>query len=145
MSEPRALLPVRIEGRWLALDATAVIEVLGAKPVLPLPGAPAGLPGVFAWRGRAVAVLDLGVAALGLPAPTQPRSRTVLARLEGTSLALPVDEVREVRLVEPSELRPAHAAPAAHAALELDWEGTPSPVLELAELLTATLGPERRP
>lgn len=93
------VLPVRIGDPWLSMDAAAVIEILGARPWFPVPSGSREMPGVLVWRGRAVPVVDL--AAVLLPGRTRPldpaRPRTVIVVAGASTLAFPVDEVREAQ------------------------------------------------
>ena len=58
MSVP--LLPIRIESEWLLIHANLIQEILGAQPWLSIPHTRRELPGVVAWRGRAIPLVDLG-------------------------------------------------------------------------------------
>lgn len=102
----RHLLPLCVGGAWLVVDAREVVEIVGASPIVGIPGTPPGVPGVVAFRGRAVAVLDLG-AVRGVAAPLAPggsRARTVLVQRGASLLALPADAVREVLEVPAAEI-----------------------------------------
>lgn len=61
-----------------ALDAGQVVEVLPFVRVKHIPRAPAGVAGVFIYRGVAVPVVDLSELTLGQPATTQLSTRLVL-------------------------------------------------------------------
>jgi chemotaxis-related protein WspB len=61
-----------------ALAARDVVAVLPRVPVKTLPGAPAWVAGVFAFRGDLVPVLDLCQLSLGSPAIARTSTRTVL-------------------------------------------------------------------
>jgi chemotaxis signal transduction protein len=136
----RALLPVRIGDVWLAIDALHAREILGRRPLVPLPGAPAGLPGVIAWQGRAIAVVDLG-ALTGACAPIrEPRERTLVIQHGSVTFAVPVDGVREVQVASAAQLRPAHATRQRFAASEVELDKTPVPVLELSAVVDAIRG-----
>jgi chemotaxis signal transduction protein len=93
------VLPVRIGDPWLSIDAGAVIEILGARPWFAIPSGSREMPGVLVWRGRAVPVVDLAaVLATGRPRPLDPaRPRTVIVTVGGSTIAIPVDEVREAQ------------------------------------------------
>lgn len=105
----RAILPLQLDDHWLALPASAILEIRGAQPWVPIPAAPQATPGVLAWSGRAIAVLDLG-AVLRVAAPLQPgqtRPRVLIARLQRATCAVLAHAVQEV--AETPELRPLHA------------------------------------
>lgn len=120
----------------MLLESRLVREILGAEVWLPIPRAREELPGVLAWRGRAVPVVDLGPI-LGSPAlaPRQSRARTLIVEHEGSFVALPVDEAREVRRVPEEAVRSTHAAPLRYAHAEIDADGVVMPLLDLSALL----------
>src|SRR5579872_733599 len=126
----RALLSVQIKDVWFALDATTVLEILGEQRWAPVPDAPAHVPGVLSWRGRAVATLDLG-ALTGTSEPLsqdQPRRRTVVVRSIGCTFALPVDAVREVQEIPADRLTPPHVTQQRYSCGEVELSGTIMPV-----------------
>ena len=55
----RSFVPITIDATWVAVDMATVREIGGPLTWIALPTATAMLPGVSAWRGRAVAVADL--------------------------------------------------------------------------------------
>ena len=87
----RALVPARVGQTWILLDAEIIREILGAQPWLPIPGARAEMPGVIAWRGRAIPVVDLaapfGVERLGAG---EARPRTLIAGVADSIVAVPM-------------------------------------------------------
>lgn len=134
------VLPIRIQDLWLALDTTQVEQILGERTWLKVPAAPPQWPGVLAWRGRAVAVLDLGLL-LGLP-PLQAgsaRRRTLIVRARACLLALPVDEVHEAQIVGETLIRPRHATHHPHAQSEVVVRDTIMPLFDPAQLVAAAL------
>lgn len=136
----QSLLPIKLETRWALIEARLAREILGALVWLPIPKARRELPGVVAWRGRAVPLVDLG-AWFGLPqlAPGEARARTVIVEHEGGLVALAVDAVREVRHVEAEALVPVQVSSTPYASAELDADETIMPLLNLRALL-AELG-----
>lgn len=138
----RALLPVRVGEVELALDALEVREILGRRPWVPLPGTPPHLPGVVGWNGRAIAVLDLG-AALNATSPLQRgdvRDRLIVAHAGGCTVALPVHSVREVQEVSGYRLQPLQVSGQQFAAGEVELEGRPVAVVDLARLVLSLTG-----
>jgi chemotaxis signal transduction protein len=131
-----SFLPIELEATVFLIDADLVHEVLGAEPWLPVPRARPELPGVVAWRGRAVPLVDLG-RALGLVAagPRTARARTLIVHHERGVLAIPVDSAREVRAIPDELLREAHVSAHPYAARELDEAGTVMAVIDLETLL----------
>ncbi|MFV8754020.1 chemotaxis protein CheW [Nannocystaceae bacterium ST9] len=96
------LLPIDVGERRLAIDARCVVEVLGARPWIAIPNAPTAIPGATAWRGRALALLELGVA-LGQPTITAPesRARNLVVRISDDLVVLGADRVLEARTSGP--------------------------------------------
>lgn len=105
--------PAGAGGLRFALAAAQVIEVLPAAPPRPIPGAPAALLGLCAWRGEPLPVLDLALA-VGLPAAL-PRAtgftQSLVARAARTRqlLVLPVERITGMR--EGPFPQPAAATP----------------------------------
>ena len=94
----RTLLTLRITDLDVAIDVTAVREVVRGLPVTPVPHAPAGLSGLANLRGELLTVLDLG-AHLGL-ARSDTAGRELVVLAQGASAALETDGVREVVAVD---------------------------------------------
>ena len=135
----RPLVPVQLQGVWIALDASCVEEILGEQPWVRIPGAPAQVPGVAGWRGRAVAVLDLGIVG-GLGSflkPGERRQRMVVVRSGDCTLAVPVDVVREVQDVPEERLSALKNTQLAFANSEVELHGVPMPVLDWTALIDA--------
>jgi len=61
-----------------ARDASQVVEVLPLVQVKKIPRAPAGVAGVFTYRGAPVPVIDLSELALGRPAHARLSTRLLL-------------------------------------------------------------------
>jgi purine-binding chemotaxis protein CheW len=103
------LLVARLEGQRLALPLEAVVRVVHACAMTPLPGAPPMVAGAINLHGDAVAVLDLRHR-LGVP-PREPRAddEFVVVRARGRVFALPVDDTESVIEVPAHALHPGHA------------------------------------
>ena len=69
------------ESRY-ALDTTCVVEVVSLVRLERSAGAPAWLPGMFVYRGRAVHVADLTHITTGRPCPPRRNSRIIVARFD---------------------------------------------------------------
>jgi chemotaxis signal transduction protein len=134
-----SILPLQVDGLWLALPALSVHEILGQRRWVSIAGAQPELPGVIAWRGRAVAVLDLGrLVEGGRPMKgTEGRRRTLVVQHAGAVLAVPVDDLREVREVFEDELHPAQQTRQRFAVRELELDGVPTPLLDPSALLSS--------
>jgi chemotaxis signal transduction protein len=133
-----SILPLVLEGRSIALAAEHVVEIVGGQPWVPLPKTRRELPGVCAWRGRAIAVLDIAALSGGLKplSPGEVRARTVVASVDRVTLALPVDSVHEVCSVDESQLAPSRLTDQAFTRHELKIDArTVAPVLDLEALV----------
>lgn len=134
------VLPMRLQNLWLAVDTRHVEQILGERPWFKVPSAPAEWPGVLAWQGRAVAVLDLALL-LELP-PLQlgtVRRRTLIAKACDCLLAIPIDEVHEAQFIADSALRPAHATRQAYVSSEFLINDTLMPLFDPVSLVSAAL------
>lgn len=137
MGSKRPFMPVRLEDQWLLVDASSILEVLGAEPWLAVPQANAFLPGVCAWRGRALAVLDLA-RLLGLSGSrAEARARTLILETPSGKLAVPVNEARAVFMLDDDRLRPVEATPLPYMSAELDDGDGLTPVLDLRAMVGA--------
>lgn len=128
----RALVPAKIGQAWVLLDAELVREILGSQAWLPIPGARAEMPGVIAWRGRAIPVVDLA-APFGSPLLTtgETRARTLIASLEGSVVAVPVDAAREVHSLAEDALLPVNFSHLPYAAAEAELFERVLPLIDL--------------
>jgi chemotaxis signal transduction protein len=135
------IVPVRLNGMWVAVPAEAVQEVVGRRPWTAIPTAPPDIPGVLPWRGRAIALVDLGrVTGLGALSANETRARHVVLQLSGCTMALPVDAVREVQLVADEHLRAAEATQMRFSPSEIVLDGAPIPLIDVSELVRALGG-----
>lgn len=92
-----------------ALQATRIAEVLPLVRIKQIPQAPAGVAGMFSYRGAPVPVLDLAELALGRPAHRRLSTRILLVHY-GTDagaqlLGLIVERATEMLRREPAEFR----------------------------------------
>ena len=132
----RALVPARIETAWIVVDASIVREILGAQSWLSIPGARAEMPGVVAWRGRALPLVDLA-APFGLPrlAAGGARARTLICSVAENTVAVPVDAAREVHAFDVGALRPCQITTLPYASAELDLFGRIMSVIDLSRFV----------
>ena len=98
----------QLGGDRYALDAAQVAEVLPLVQVKKIPQAPAGVAGVFTYRGAPVPVLDLSELALGRPARERLSTRLLLVHYaDGTGgrrlLGLIAEKATETMRREPSD------------------------------------------
>lgn len=140
MGQLIAFMPVRLQEHWVLVDATCVVEVTGAIQWLPLPQAGRSLPGVCAWRGRALALVDLGHV-LGVDNREWTSSpRTLIVRSQAGTLAIPIAEARAVVWIAEERVLPQQATSLPYMSGEVDDGVSASSVLDLPLLLKA-LGP----
>jgi chemotaxis signal transduction protein len=133
-----SILPLVLEGRTIALAANRVVEIIGGQPWVALPKTRRELPGVCAWRGRAIAVLDIAALSAGLRplSPGEIRARTVVTSVDRVTFALPVDAVHEVCAVDENSLVPGRLTEQAFTRHELQIDDrTVAPVLDLEALV----------
>ncbi|HEY1585185.1 MAG TPA: chemotaxis protein CheW [Polyangia bacterium] len=139
---PLSFVPAKVHDAWFVVPANSVQEILGEQRWVPIVGAPAEMPGVIAWRGRAVAVVDLGpLGGTAAMAAGEGRRRTVIVNVDDTALALPVEGVREVQEVPDEAVRPATLTRLRHATMEVELDGVPMPLIDLADLLRVLAPP----
>jgi chemotaxis signal transduction protein len=137
-----SFLPARLDTTWVLIDAPGVLEVVGTVPWLRLPRAHRAIPGVIAWRARAVPVVDLSSFLPGVE-HGQPRSRTLIVRTAQSTIAVPVDAVTEVVHVPRDMLRVPHAVRAEIATAETELQGQLMAVVDLTALVGRLAGDER--
>jgi chemotaxis signal transduction protein len=63
------------------------------------------------------------------------RRRTVIVNVDDATLALPVEGVREVQELPDSALRPAQLTRLRHSTMEVELDGVPMPLVDLADVL----------
>lgn len=128
----------------LALPAAQVIEVVGARPIAPVPGAPDRLPGLILWRDRALAVLDPARCAAGpdrLAADEPPAARFVVADTGAELVALPVGRgLRFQPLPLPARPLPRSGSEAPEVLGRYDLGDSELVVLDLARALALAGG-----
>jgi chemotaxis signal transduction protein len=137
----RAFVPARIAQAWVLLDAETIREILGAESWLPIPGARAEMPGVIAWRGRAIPVVDLaapfGSDRLGRG---EQRARTLIVTVAESIVAVPVDAAREVHTFAASELKPVSITQLPYAVAEAELFDRVLGVVDLPRFVAEILG-----
>jgi chemotaxis signal transduction protein len=133
----RSFVPAKIGHIWLLLDALPVQEVLGARPWVSVPHSSSQIPGVLAWRGRAIALFDLSTLLEGSERlqPGENRPRTVIVESRSCALAMPVDMVHEVGEVDSSRIRSSHGTRMRHSSGEIEIFGSLAPILDVDKLI----------
>src|SRR5581483_5863374 len=136
-----SFLPAKLDTTWVLIDAPGVLEVVGTVPWLRLPRAHRAIPGVIAWRARAVPIVDLSSFLAGASSG-EPRSRTLIIRAAQSTIAVPVDAVTEVVQVPPEALRVPHAVRTEIATAETELQGELMAVVDLNALIARLSGDE---
>ncbi|MET0591637.1 MAG: chemotaxis protein CheW [Polyangiaceae bacterium] len=133
------LLPVQVQSVAIAIDARHVHEIMSPQAAVLLPGARAAIPGVMAYRGRAVGLFDFAGVAEGLAplADTTKRPRVLVIQVAGNTLAAPVDAVREVREVAAEALLPPRLTSQQFSAAEVEIDGQVMPVFDFTAFLAS--------
>lgn len=93
-----------------AWELSAIKEIVPARAVTRLPGAPVWVLGLLNLRGRVVTVADLALR-MGLEAGAD--GSIVVLDVDGRMLGVRVDEVRAVANAEDAAVEPVEAARAA--------------------------------
>ncbi len=137
----RALVPAKIGQAWVLLDAELIREILGAEIWLPIPGARAEMPGVIAWRGRAIPVVDLAAPfGFGRLNSGETRARTLIATVAESIVAVPVDAAREVHAFTTTELKPVSVTTLPYALAEAELFERILAVIDLPRFVAEILG-----
>jgi purine-binding chemotaxis protein CheW len=89
------LVAFRLAGQDFAFNIFQVERILRFEPPAPLPKAPDFLEGMLRYQGAAVPVIDLRKR-LGVPAPHEEGTRTIVLEWDGAKLGAVVDAVTEV-------------------------------------------------
>jgi purine-binding chemotaxis protein CheW len=99
------LVTFRLAGQDFAFNIFQVERILRYEAPAPLPKAPSFLEGVLRYQDATVPVIDLRKR-LGVPAPQEERTRTVVLEWDGAKLGAVVDAVTEVLQVPASSVTP---------------------------------------
>lgn len=135
----RALLVVEGGSSLFGVDAPLVREIVSARALTRLPGAPPYVRGLLNVRGTLVTVVDLAhLMAVGTV--TVPEPSVVILVTEGRSLGVLVDDVHEVQEFPEDELLPPPAGDAGHLVRSLGHFGSRVVLdVDVRELVRLTL------
>jgi purine-binding chemotaxis protein CheW len=102
----RELIAFRIGAQEYGVDVTAVREIRGWTPAMPIPQSPDHVLGVINLRGQALPIIDLA-ARMGF-APAEPTSRhaIIVAEVEKKEVGLLVDGVSEIFSAKEESIQP---------------------------------------
>lgn len=125
----------------MGIEARAVREVLGAREARPLAAAPEAVLGVLEWRGRAIALVDVG-RLLGSSCAAPPRApRVAVVECSRGTFAIGADAVREVQAVERERVGPSR--PEGIGRVEIELWGIPMVLLDPERVADVVLSGER--
>jgi chemotaxis-related protein WspB len=101
-------LLVQLESECYAIEAGRIAEIVPMVAITPMPQAPAGVAGVFNYRGAPVPVIDLSQVTTGRPARRRLNTRLVLVHYADTSgqqrtLGLVAERATEMVRKDPAE------------------------------------------
>lgn len=133
------LLTFSVQANLYGVTADTVVEVVRAVAVVPLPGAPRIVEGVFNYRGRLVPLLDFRSRFGHDAQPLHPDDHFVIAGAGQRVVAIRADRVHDVTTVDEHSVTPvADVAPGMRRITGLASDG-PSIVLihDLETFLTA--------
>ena len=119
MSSAPTWLRFRLGEQVHALDAAVVRQILLQPRILPLPHSTPACPGLVAWQGRPLLVLDLGACLLRRPSLSRQRWRLLVWAQAAEAGALAVDAVGDLLRLPPTTLA-QHWAPA-RSGLQPPW------------------------
>jgi purine-binding chemotaxis protein CheW len=141
-----AFMLARVGGRWLAIDARTIEEVVVKGAIARVPTAPRHVLGVTGLRGGLVPVVSLeqmlGSTVSALPEATPTLPRLVVVATAEYEIALVVDEIRGII----GDLPPTHGTnsdtPGWRAFLrdEFEWKGNCVGILDVAGVVAAAAG-----
>ena len=98
-----------IDSANYAVSADAVVEMVRAVAVVPLPGAPAAVAGIIDVRGSVVPVFDMRMRFGAPTSPVSPEDHFILIRAGGRTVALHVDNVVDLIEIDTNAIANASA------------------------------------
>lgn len=93
----------QIGDETFGVDISRVLEILRVPKIFAIPGLPEFLSGVMSVRGAVIPVMDLR-RRFGLM-PAGKKERIILARCGNEKIGFLVDEIREILMLNPEEIR----------------------------------------
>lgn len=133
------ILLVEAGGGIYGIESSEVREIVTLGPVTRLPGAPTFVRGLTNLRGTVLTVADLSARLTGRPTAT-PEAPAVVVQASGRLLALQVEDVHEVHVLEDAGVEPAPAGAPAGVVCGLGhFGGQVVLLLDIQELARQTL------
>lgn len=87
------------------IDIACVLEILKVQKIFSIPGLPGFLTGVMSVRGAVIPVMDLRLR-FGMK-PSGRKERIILVKFGREKIGFLVDEIREILLLNPEDVRPS--------------------------------------
>jgi len=87
------------------IDIARVLEILRVQKIFTIPGLPEFLSGVMSVRGAVIPVMDLR-RRFGVK-PAGRKERIILVRYDREKIGFLVDEIKEILVLHPDDIRPS--------------------------------------
>ena len=94
-----------ISEETFGIDIARVLEILRVQKIFTIPGLPEFLSGVMSVRGAVIPVMDLR-RRFGMK-PAGRKERIILVRYDQEKIGFLVDEIKEILVLNPDEVRPS--------------------------------------
>ncbi|NJD56503.1 MAG: purine-binding chemotaxis protein CheW [Nitrospirae bacterium] len=94
-----------ISDETFGIDIARVLEILRVQKIFTIPGLPGFLSGVMSVRGAVIPVMDLR-RRFGMK-PAGRKERIILVRYDQEKIGFLVDEIKEILVLNPDEIRPS--------------------------------------
>jgi purine-binding chemotaxis protein CheW len=94
-----------ISDETFGIDIARVLEILRVQKIFTIPGLPGFLSGVMSVRGAVIPVMDLR-RRFGMK-PAGRKERIILVRYDHEKIGFLVDEIKEILVLNPDEIRPS--------------------------------------
>ncbi|OGQ98181.1 MAG: hypothetical protein A2521_14885 [Deltaproteobacteria bacterium RIFOXYD12_FULL_57_12] len=100
-----------LNGQFYGIEAAQTLEVLGFRPITPLPDQGSGVKGVISLRGAILPVFDLRTQ-FGLPAGEYSQFHVIIVvEVAGKRVGLIADEITDVVRILPEEMQEVESLP----------------------------------
>jgi purine-binding chemotaxis protein CheW len=94
-----------ISDETFGIDISRVLEILRVQKIFTIPGLPGFLSGVMSVRGAVIPVMDLR-RRFGMK-PAGRKERIILVRYDHEKIGFLVDEIKEILVLNPDDIRPS--------------------------------------
>jgi chemotaxis-related protein WspB len=127
-----------------AISARSVVEVVPHVALRPLPGAPAWVSGLLAYRGRALPVVDLGRKLFGVACESSRLSSriVVVQATNGRCFGVLTERVSDVRRISLDDSTPAELDRERHVLATVLERGQMIQLLDVGAILPGDVAPQ---